>query len=356
MSLTKIGSLGYGGQQLNDVLPQILTELQQLTFSGPLAGAAANTAIDVAEGIDVQDTIVKCIGFPTAGGAPVNYTVTPAAVAATGTLTLAGVVAGDVVAVNGENFTAVASPINDPNTSEDLLPYQFFVGANDSATAASLANAINAELSSTGEIGSETNIVTALAAAAVVTITAAVAGTAGNAIALSAAGSNGHVTASGATLSGGSNSSQQVTINSLSATGTLTLAGAAAGDKVTVNGKVYTFQTLVINNSTNIPPYVVPVGATDTVSAANLAKAINGVDTAVVATSAGAVVTVTAASEGTAGNAITLSAAQSNGHVTASGATLAGGSATNSINVSVSTTGYSLLLIWFKKDRNLLQA
>ena len=366
--LTTVGSLGYGGQHLNDVLAKILIELQGLTESGPLAGATANTAIAVPDngGIDVQDTLVKVLGYN--AGTFTSYTTQPTNAYASGTLTLAGVVPGDNVSVNGSVYTAVAFAINGEvvegdgkqgeNTSQDFAPYTFGVGANDTETAANLALAIlaNGQLPEDLNDGVAAPIgVTATSAATVVTVTANQYGTAGNSIALSAAASNGHVTTSGATLSGGGVTAAQATIASLYAKGTLTLNGIVAGDKVSVNGVVYTFVANTFNNSNSPAPGQVPVGATDTASALNLANAILGADPTLTASASSTVVTIQSRTEGTAGNSVALSAAASNGHATASGSTLAGGGTTNAILINTSTAGSQLFVHWFKKDRNLLQ-
>lgn len=218
MAMEKIGSLGYGGQQLNDKLPRVLSELQGLTISGPLTGTTANTAIAVTEGIDVQDSILKVLMF--AAGVP-------------------------------------------------------------------------------SDITSTTSIV------------------------------------------------------DLRAKGTLTLAAVVANDTAVVAGKTYTFKTLVVNLSTNLPPYTVPVGATDTISATNLAAAINAQDSTVTASAVGAVVTVQAVAEGTGGNAITI---VGGAHLTASAGTLAGGSATNAIKTSTVTTSNTVVVFWYKKSRVIGQA
>ena len=109
------------------------------------------------------------------------------AVKASGTFTLATVIATDAVSINGVTFTAVAS-----GATGD----QFNVGASDALTAANLAAAINA---SATELVSEH--VTASAADEVVTVTAKFAGHAGNAITIASADAT--ITASGARLEGG---------------------------------------------------------------------------------------------------------------------------------------------------------
>jgi hypothetical protein len=213
MTLTNVGKLGYGGQNIHTTLPNTLLELQGHTISGPFAGVAANTPIPVPQGIDSQDTIQKV-------------------------LTLNGGVLADVTA----------------NT----------------------------------------------------------------------------------------------TIVDLQATATVTLAGVVAGDKVVIAGTTFTFRAANVNN---IPPGVVPLGATDAASATNLAAAISNQIQTLEATATGAVVTILTDTEGTAGNAATLSVAGSNGHMTDSGGTFTGGSVANAININVSTAGGQVLLFWYKKSR-----
>lgn len=142
----------------------------------------------------------------------------------------------------------------------------------------------------------------------------------------------------------------------LRATGTLTLAGVVAGDVVSVNGKAYTAKTFAMSPSNGaIGPYNFAVGATDTLTAADLARSINAADPAVIASSAVGVVTVVAAASGVAGNAIALAIAASNGHATRSAATLAGGAATGGILSSTVTTGNMVVLTWYKKSRTVGQ-
>lgn len=219
--LEYIGSLGYGGQWLNTKLPKALIELQGLKLSGPLAGVAANTAIAVTDGIEIQDTFVKVLGFSTANG-----------------------------------FTDLTA---------------------------------------------------------------------------------------------------DTTIVDLRAQATLTIGAVAPGDSVMVNGKKYTFQSVVMSTSTNLAPGVIPIGQVAQQTAYALAQAIENRDQELTASVNGDVVTVIAFTAGTEGNAITLSVSGSNGHVTASGSTLAGGSVTNAIRISAATTGQQILMLWFMKDRNLLQ-
>lgn len=141
-----------------------------------------------------------------------------------------------------------------------------------------------------------------------------------------------------AALGGGvRNGTLAVTIddgNDVAASGTLTLASVVATNTCSVNGTTFTcVASGATGNQFN-------VGGTDTITATNLAAAINAsatavVSGAVVATSSGAVVTITALASGAGGNMYTISGGQAT--ITASGANLTGGvTATNGTTVSYS--------------------
>jgi hypothetical protein len=120
------------------------------------------------------------------------------------------------------------------------------------------------------------------------------------------------------------------------ATGTATLTGVVATDKLTVAGVDFT--AVAANPAAN----QFAVGASDNATAANLAAAIEASVTAAVAgvvtaTVVDNIVTVTADSPGTAGNALTL--AQTGGHIAVSAGTLAGGT---DIGAGASLQGYLL--------------
>jgi len=70
-------------------------------------------------------------------------------------------------------------------------------------------------------------------------------------------------------------------------------------------------------------------------------------DSLVSAAAVAGVVTVTNRVVGTVGNARTL--VTSSAHATVSGATLAGGTATNSVAFSGSTSGNLVVLFWYNK-------
>lgn len=108
----------------------------------------------------------------------------------------------------------------------------------------------------------------------------------------------------------------------LQASGTITLSSLVATDTVTVNGVVFTaVASGATGNQFN-------VGGTDTITAANLAAAINASSTAkvinvVTAAAVAAVVTVTAVQPGLAGNMNTI-AISAHGSVSGSGFLTAG--------------------------------
>jgi len=107
-------------------------------------------------------------------------------VKASGTLTLASVIATNTAIINGVTFTAVAA---------GATGNQFNVGGTDTITAANLAAAINASVTAL-----VAGYVTATSAAAVVTVSSAFYGLAGNQTTIAGGGAT--VTASGARFDG----------------------------------------------------------------------------------------------------------------------------------------------------------
>lgn len=131
------------------------------------------------------------------------------------------------------------------------------------------------------------------------------------------------------------NSTQEVVPTDTAASATLTNAGSnvSNADTVTIDGKVYTFQSTLTNVDGNVK-----IGASNTASMTNLFRAINGTGgtpgtdyaaatvahTTVDATNpTGTTVVVTAKATGTAGNSLAVSEASS--QLSWGGATLAGG-------------------------------
>jgi phage tail sheath gpL-like len=161
-------------------------------------------------GIEAEDTILKVLVFDGTTAIPTDVTAhaTITEQRASGTLTLAGIVAADVVSVNGKAYTFVANP----GFAGNLGPYQVPVGATDTLSAVNLKVAIM----------SGDSAILATSSGAVVTIIWRLDGTAGNAIALAVTASNGHATRSGALLTGGS------------ATSTITITDATTSNWVLV--------------------------------------------------------------------------------------------------------------------------
>lgn len=209
---------------------------------------------------------------------------------ARGTVTLASSTAGDTVTVNGTPFTAVSGTPVGP---------QFDISGNDTADAASLAAAINAN-------GQLSSTITATSAAAVVTLRAVASGTGGNAYTL-ASSNNTRLAVSGTLLTGG------------------------------------------LATSNNKWDY----GDTATQSAAEIVRAFNASSTTSMTSAATVrntlgVVTVTAKAPGAAGNAVTL-ASSNNTRLAVSGARLTGGSdgntkATGTVTLSSSSGSVSAII------------
>jgi hypothetical protein len=177
--------LGLGGAGIPDVLPKAIAELQGLTISGPLTGGGANTAIAVS-GIELGMSILKALLYT--AGVPSDITANISIVdrRASGTLTLASVVAGDTVVVDGKTFTFVV----DPGFAGNIKPYQVAVGETDTLSAKNLVTAL---------MSGDSNL-QASSSGAVVTVFWRVLGAVGNAVTLVGGA---HVTASAATLTNG---------------------------------------------------------------------------------------------------------------------------------------------------------
>jgi phage tail sheath gpL-like len=154
------------------------------------------TAADVAEKLAtakgdpkrLANELVTYFNKMAGGLVPANVKVKIGDVKATGTVTLASVDVDDTVTIDGVTFTAVAS---------GATGAQFNQGGTDTADAASLVTAINANTTLDGRV-------VATSALGVVTITAIEAGELGNSVTL--ASSNGtRLAVSAAALAGGVN-------------------------------------------------------------------------------------------------------------------------------------------------------
>lgn len=259
----------------------------------------------------IQEFLDQCL----AGGRPRSAVrVVPNAAQGTTTITLASCPAGQVIEINGVNFTAIA-------TAGTVAHNTFDQSGSDTADAAALAAAINActDLRISG-------VLTASSDGAVVTLTAAQAGYGGNAIRVRNLG----ILASAIVTAAAVQSGDSITINGTAltatqshATGTLTLATCAVGATAVVNGVTFTAVASGENGLTTFSQ-----GGTDTQDAASLVTAINANPSlagVVTATSSAGVVTVRAVDAGTGGNAITLAVTGSG--ISRSAATLANGAA-----------------------------
>ena len=161
------------------------------TFSIRAFKAALNRVADMQERNTPAGTYnsERCLTDTPYSRALWNFTKTAGSTSATGTVTLASVVADDTVTVNGLVYTAVAGTKSDDT--------EFSISGTDTEDAADLVLSINAD-QRTGTIGD----LSATSAAGVVTITSSLEGTAGDAVTL--VSSNGtRLAVSAATFSGG---------------------------------------------------------------------------------------------------------------------------------------------------------
>ncbi len=210
------------------------------------------------------------------------------AVKATGTITLATVVAGQTVTFNGLVYTARSGAVAS-NSSFDIS------GTNTTG-ALSLAFAITND----SRVGTSALGVTASPSSAVVTITASVRGTGGNALTL--------VSSDGGTLA-------------VSGAGTLT--GGVVGHTVVINALTFTAVVGVKDDNTQFS-----VDTDNDTCAADLEDSINndtrtGTLESVSGSATTNTVTLTSSELGTAGNPTTLT--QTGGTIAISGATFTGG-------------------------------
>ena len=135
------------------------------------------------------------------------------------------------------------------------------------------------------------------------------------------------------------------------ATGTITVGGQpVAAETVTLNGVVITFRTTLTGTGVECL-----IGGTTTITASNLADAINAnvATTNTTASASGTVVTLVAEDVGTAGNSVTLVEGVANVSFTVSGATLTGGSASettpsnNAIGIAGQPLDAAATVRWF---------
>lgn len=159
--------------------------------ANPVAGLQSQCNLSMG-GLDAVNNFIDYVGGVVGGngvpGASVQFE--SGMIKASGIFTFVSVIATDVLAINGVDFTCVAS---------GATGNQFNVGGSDTLTAAAAAAAINASASAlvSGDAG-----VVATSALGVVTVTAITPGVTGNAITITTPDTT--ITPSGARLTGGS--------------------------------------------------------------------------------------------------------------------------------------------------------
>ena len=191
--ITIPSNLGSGGSNL-PALASILTELQGLSFA-LLAGASSGTKIDLAA-IRTEDSFLAVVENNAGTLTDRTSIATIVDTHASGTLTVAAVNDADTCVVNSVTYTFKDTPT--------ALNHVKRTAGDNNANASALAAAINAyearRLPNNGDWNAP--VVNAVAASAVVTVTALEDGTAGNAITLT--GTAVRLAASGSgTLAGG---------------------------------------------------------------------------------------------------------------------------------------------------------
>lgn len=276
------------------------------------------------------------------------------------TATLASVLAGDTITIDGLVLTATQMAGDRPDT--------FTIGGSDTADAQALSTCINAHpVLSTRFYAEDTSAgvvtlrqksgttglplaasstitlgATAPAAVAKVLLTSTLEGARGNAITVKTLG----VAANGTLTCASVVATDTVLINGVTltaivqrATGTLTAASAVAGDTFVLNGITFTGKA----GASGVGfPIGFSVDTSDTACAADIAAQINAHPSlagVVTATSAAGVVTIRAVDAGTAGNSIVLTGTAVRLAASGSG-TLAGGIAVanNQFDVSPGST------------------
>lgn len=304
-------------------LAQAVRELQGLNAIR-VTGAAANTKINVAA-MRTEDTVLYAEYVPTTFANPtVLSDLIIQDTRASGTVTFASAVNADTFAVNGITYTVKTTPTADTHVllggtdAQMATKAAAIVNAKEKARNANNASAPQVIASSTGSTGvlTFTSIADGAGNGPIVTGTVTV---------LAAAGSG-------------------------TASATLTCATVVNGNTFVVNGVTFTAKTTPVAGV--LTDVALAAGADNTLQAAIIANAINAYDNAhgfsphVVATSALAVVTIVAEAAKT-GNTIPLAGTVT--RLAASGATLAGGTATGGFKTATNTSAGTVMLFWFNK-------
>ncbi len=164
--------------------------IQRLYIDTDLTADGFKSQCDLAPlGLPALNNFINYMVALSGGNQMAGLTFNVAMVKATGTFIFASVIATDVIAINGVDFTCVAS---------GATGNQFNVGMTDTATAANAVIAINASATAlaSGQAG-----VVATSSVATITLTAKQPGVSGNAITITTPDVT--ITPSGARLTGG---------------------------------------------------------------------------------------------------------------------------------------------------------
>jgi hypothetical protein len=290
----------------------------------------------------LAQSLVFATDFSTAANNGLNLVNSVTRAKATGTLTLTpgSIDAADDVELGGVYYAFAADPTTGTPNGTIGSPFLVALGANDTAAFANLRKAINATGSGgvdySIEITSENPFAEATASnATTMSVSARHYGYAGNFITTTIPDASeltwgGGLLTGGTALIGVNTSLTDETVADPHAVGTLTLTpGAIADDVVEIDGIFYQFAadpTTGTPDGSEALPFLVDVGGTDTISLANLRKAINNTgipgttyaqeistlypngNPRVVATASGATtLNVRARNAGVAGNEITTS-------------------------------------------------
>lgn len=335
---------GKGGSNLTDgTLQAVLKELQGLNIS-VVAGAAANTKMNIAA-MRIEDTILAAIVTTDAANAAVvndvsNITIQPTK--ASGTLTVSGnPVDGETFVVNGVTYTFKTAPTGGMQQVK-------IVAGDNNAMAANIAAAINAyenrRLGGISNTGPNTAAVVATSATNVCTITSVVDG-AGNGVVVT-----GTVTVLAEAGSG-------------TASATLTPVTVVADNTCVISGVTFTAKAAPVGaqqfytkaTSPAFPGVADATAGSDCATGQWLAKVINEYEKAnlsldVVATAHPTTGVVTLVPRKPfAGNIITLTEAATNVAASGSG-TLTNGTNTGGIKSTTNLTGKTVTVTWFNKQ------
>jgi hypothetical protein len=346
----------YGTVALATAVAGTVVEVNGVKFTA-ISGTprVANNEFDIS-GADAADATSLALALRNSSSAGIRGVVEACNLALTATL--ATVLAGDTIKIDGQVLTAVEGA---PGRLD-----RFDISGTDAEAATSLAAVINAhpylsrrvlavaasdvvtlrQIRGTTAIRCEASSTITLSAAATaavstVLITSLLPGVLGNGLTIKTLGVAANATLTCATVVATNTvviNGQALTAIQQRATGTLTCSGVNAGDTCSINGVTFTAR----NGASGVGfPNGFDMSGSDTADAADLVTQINAhpsLSGVVTATNAAGVVTVRAVTSGTAGNAITLAGTAV--RLAASAATLENGLAVanNQFDVSPGST------------------